>query len=206
MSSVRRATWEDIDIDGIFPDALSADRAYLVDRDKSCQPCVFYFRKSIGDDFATQILRCLQYARHANLRLDTTVGNQGVYFDEDKSGSKDIERPGYEKLMSDVISGNLTGRIVVVRDQDRLSRKELSVMEEYHATTELCKVRTFDSSGREIKDDVTTGVMAVLARAESRIIMKLLTGKKLRCCGVLAKRLSLDGLYPEFARRCGPRA
>ncbi|MPZ83873.1 MAG: hypothetical protein GEV28_27165 [Actinophytocola sp.] len=106
MSSARSATWEDIDINDIFPDALSADRAYLVNRDESCQPCVFYFRKSVGDDFATQILRCLQYARQANLRLDTTVGNQGVYFDDDKSASKDIERPGYDKLMSDVISGN----------------------------------------------------------------------------------------------------
>ena len=54
----------------MFPDALSADRAYLVTGDMSGQPCVFYFRKSIGDDFDTQVLRCVQYARSAGLRLD----------------------------------------------------------------------------------------------------------------------------------------
>lgn len=178
MSRVRRKQREDIDINDIFPDALSADRAYLVDRDKSCQPCVFYFRKSVGDDFATQVLRCLQYARQANLRLDTTKGNHGVYYDEDKSASKDVVRPGYDKLMADIMSGDLAGRFVVVRDQDRLSRKELSVMEDYHVTTELCKVRTFDSTGREIKDDVTTGVVAVLARAESKIIAQRQRARK----------------------------
>ncbi|WP_291415240.1 hypothetical protein [Actinophytocola sp.] len=51
-------------------------------------------------------------------------------------------------------------------------------MEDYHATAELCKVRTFDSSGREIKDDVTTGVIAVLARAESKIIAHRQRGRK----------------------------
>lgn len=153
----------------IFPEALSGDRAYLVDGDVSRQPCVFYFRKSIGDDFATQVLRCLQYARGAGLRLDTSVGTEGVYYDDDKSGSKDIERPGYEKLMSDIMSGALSGHFVIVRDQDRLSRRESSVLEEYHVIAELSKVRTFESAGREVKDDVTTGIIGVLSRAESKL-------------------------------------
>ncbi|GAA3430961.1 recombinase family protein [Kutzneria kofuensis] len=153
----------------IFPEALSEDRAYLIDGDMSRQPCVFYFRKSIGDDFATQVLRCVQYARSSGLRLDASVGTDGVYYDDDKSGSKDIERPGYNKLMSDIMSGELSGRFVIVRDQDRLSRRESSVLEEYHVITDLSKVRTFDSSGREIKDDVTTGIIAVLSRSESKI-------------------------------------
>ncbi|KAA2256764.1 recombinase family protein [Solihabitans fulvus] len=156
--------------DDIFPAALSADRDYLLNGDMSRQPCVFYFRKSIGDDFATQVLRCVQYARSAGLRLDASIGVDGVYYDEDKSGSKDIERPGYNKLMSDIMSGNLSGRLIVVRDQDRLSRRESSVLEEYHVVTELSKVRTFDSSGREIKDDVTTGIIGVLNRSEAKII------------------------------------
>ncbi len=154
----------------MFPDALSADRAYLVNGDMSRQPCVFYFRKSIGDDFDTQVLRCVQYARSAGLRLDTSLGADGVYYDEDKSGSKDIERAGYNKLMSDIISGNLSGIFIVVRDQDRLSRRESSILEEYHVVTELSKVRTFDSAGREIRDDVTTGIIGVLNRSESKII------------------------------------
>ncbi|MFC0435778.1 recombinase family protein [Kutzneria buriramensis] len=162
----------------IFPEALSGDRAYLVDGDMSRQPCVFYFRKSIGDDFATQVLRCLQYARGAGLRLDTSVGIEGVYYDDDKSGSKDIERPGYDHLMSDVMSGALSGRFIIVRDQDRLSRRESSVLEEYHVITELSKVRTFSSDGREIKDDLTTGIMAVLARSEAKIIGHRQRGRK----------------------------
>lgn len=165
-------------VEDIFPAALSADRFYLAEGDMARQPCVFYFRKSIGDDFATQVLRCMQYARSAGLRLDTSVGTQGVYYDEDKSASKDIERPGYNRLMSDIISGNLSGRFIIIRDQDRLSRRESSVLEEYHVVTELAKVRTFDSSGREIKDDVTTGIMGVVGRAESKFIGQRLRAKK----------------------------
>ncbi|HEX5114319.1 MAG TPA: recombinase family protein [Pseudonocardiaceae bacterium] len=154
----------------IFPDVLAGMRTSLIEGDASRQPCVFYFRKSVGEDFATQVLRCLQYAGSAGLRLDVSVGIDGVYYDDDKSASKDIQRPGYNHLMSDIISGALSGHFVIVRDQDRLSRRESSVLEEYHVVTELSKVRTFESSGREIKDDVTTGVMGVLNRAESKII------------------------------------
>lgn len=154
--------------DDIFPPALRAERDYLLKVDSSAQPCVFYFRKSVGDDFATQVLRCLQYARSAGLRLDASVGTGGIYFDDDKSGMKDIARPGYDRLMSNIATGDLAGRFVVVRDQDRLSRRESSVLEEYHVITARSKVRTFDSAGREIKDDVTTGVIGVINRAEAK--------------------------------------
>ncbi|MGH3860365.1 recombinase family protein, partial [Actinokineospora sp.] len=153
----------------IFPDALSADRAYLVEGDMSRAPCVFYFRKSAGDDFATQVLRCMQYARSVGLRLDPSVGNEGVYYDDDKSGAKDIERPGYNALIANILSGVLAGHRVIVRDQDRLSRREASILEEYHVLTELAKVRTFEATGREIRDDVTTGVIGVLSRSEAKM-------------------------------------
>lgn len=35
----------------IFPEALWADRTYLVDGDMSRRPFVFYLRKSVGDGF-----------------------------------------------------------------------------------------------------------------------------------------------------------
>lgn len=151
----------------MFPDALKADRAFLVDGDMSRQPCVLYFRKSSGDDFRTQVLRCLQYARRAGLRLDTTMGVEGVYYDEDKSGRL-AKRPGYDRMMADVMLGKLKGRYIVVRDQDRLSRRESSVLEEYHVITAKANVHTFDSTGREIKDDITTAIMGVQARIESK--------------------------------------
>lgn len=114
----------------MFPDALMADRAALVEADMSRPPCVFYFRKSSGDDFATQVFRCIQYARRAGLRLDTSLGIEGVYYDDDKSGRLAV-RPGYDRMMRDVLLGNMTGRTIVVRDQDRLSRRESSVLEQY---------------------------------------------------------------------------
>ncbi|MEU3643603.1 recombinase family protein [Lentzea sp. NPDC034063] len=164
--------------DDLFPPALRADRDYLLNLDESARPCVFYFRKSVGDDFATQVMRCLQYARSANLRLDPTLGVGGVFFDEDKSGMKNVERLGYDRLMSGVMRGDLKDHFVIVRDQDRLSRKESSVLEEYHIITELAKVRTFESTGREIKDDIATGVIGVVNRAEAKITAARQRAKK----------------------------
>jgi DNA invertase Pin-like site-specific DNA recombinase len=165
-------------IKDIWPEALSVERKFLADGGVSRQPCVFYLRKSIGDDFATQVLRCVQHARNSNLRLDVSLGIEGVYYDEDKSGSKNIERPGYNDLMADIMSGKLAGRFVIVRDQDRLSRRESSVLEDYHVITSKSKVQTFESSGREIRDDVTTGIMGVIARNESKIIGHRMSAKK----------------------------
>ncbi|GAA3845765.1 hypothetical protein GCM10022243_09980 [Saccharothrix violaceirubra] len=180
-------------VDEIFPKALQADRRYLIEGNDSRQLCVFYLRKSVGDDFATQVLRCLQFARTAKMRLDIAVGNEGVYYDDDKSGSKAIERPGYNALMTDIITGRLSGRSIIVRDQDRLSRRESSVLEDYHITTEMGKVRTYDSSGREIRDDVVTGIMGVVSRNEAKK-----TGYRQR----IRKELrAIEGLPPNGGQR-----
>jgi len=135
------------------------------------------------------------------MRLDVSLGQDGIYFDQDKSGMRNIVREGYEHLLSDVRSGKLAGRFIVVREQERLSRRESSVLEAYHVATERAKVRTFESPGREIKDDLVTGIIAVVRREEARSVgVKQKARKELRAILGLppAGRLPRIGYTPGY--------
>lgn len=126
-------------------------------------PAVSYYRKSKGDDFATQVMRCKQYADR--------VGRKIVheYADEDISGAKRLHRKGFEQLLEDMRSGKLAGHIVIVRDQDRLTRDDRLEIDQWFIVSGKSGVPAFDATGREIKDDITTGVLALVAREEAKM-------------------------------------
>lgn len=139
---------------------------------------VRYYRKSHGDDFNTQVMRCDQYASRMGLSLDTSLGNDGVYEDKDISGGRE-DRAGYQALLHDIILGKLKGKYVVARDQERITRGKSSYFEEFMYNVELGGVRVFEAtSGREIKDDLTSGVLAVVARQDRKRTAVLLQGRK----------------------------
>ncbi|WP_157440513.1 recombinase family protein, partial [Actinokineospora inagensis] len=142
------------------------------------QRCVRYYRKSSGDDFATQEMRCEQYEARMGLSLDKSLGDSGIYQDANISGGRD-DREGYNALLADIITGKLKGCHLIVRDQERLTRGESSRFEEIAYNAEKSGVRIFDATtGREIKDDLTSGVLAVIARQDRKRIAVLIGNNK----------------------------
>lgn len=139
---------------------------------------VRYYRKSSGDDFSTQVMRCDQYEARMGLTLDTSLGDDGVYEDKDISGGRE-DRSGYQRLLRDIITGKLDGKLIVSRDQERITRGKSSVFEEFTYNCERSGVRVFEATtGREIKDDLTSGVLAVVARQDRKRIGILQQGRK----------------------------
>ncbi|GAA3049335.1 recombinase family protein [Actinokineospora globicatena] len=157
------------------------------------QRCVRYYRKSSGDDFATQEMRCGQYEARMGLTLDPSLGESGVYQDANISGGRD-DRKGYNALLADIVTGKLKGYFLIVRDQERLTRGESSRFEEVAYNAEKSGVRIFDATtGREIKDDLTSGVLAVIARQDrKRTSILISNNKELR---------ALQGTTPRSSHR-----
>jgi site-specific DNA recombinase len=142
------------------------------------QYCVRYYRKSSGDDFSTQVMRCDNYQARQKLTLDKSCGDDGIYSDGDISGGRE-DRDGYNRLLRDIIQGRLKGKYVIVRDQERLTRGKSSRFEELMYNAELGGVRIFDATtGREIRDDMTSGILAVVARQDRKRTGVLQRGRK----------------------------
>lgn len=139
---------------------------------------VRYYRKSLGDDFNTQIMRCDQYESKMGLTLDTSLGDEGIYQDKSISGGRE-DREGYNRLLKDIITGKLEGKLIVARDQERITRGKSSFFEEFTYNCERSGVRVFEATtGREIKDDVTSGVLAVVARQDRKRVAVLQAGRR----------------------------
>lgn len=155
-----------------------SNRARLRVAGGEMQYYVRYYRKSSGDDFSTQVMRCDQYEARMELTLDTSLGDNGVYEDKDISGGRE-DRSGYQRLLRDIITGKLDGKFIVARDQERITRGKSSVFEEFAYNCEKSGVRVFEATtGREIKDDLTSGVLAVIARQDRKRIGVLQQGRK----------------------------
>ncbi|TDP91823.1 recombinase family protein [Labedaea rhizosphaerae] len=135
-------------------------------------PAVVYYRKSIGDDHDVEKYVVTTYAeRHGfDIKLE--------YVDDDISGQKK-DRPDFTKLMNAIMSDELRGFTVLVRDQERLSRGSLADLEEWHLQTDAGGVKTIScEDGREIKDDEITGIRAVIARGAAKRTGALLKNRK----------------------------
>lgn len=130
------------------------------------KPAVTYYRKSIGNDIESQRHACKRYAEV----VERAIARE--YVDEDISGSKRLHRAQFQELLEDIRSGKLAGHIVIVRDQDRLTRDDRLEYDEWMVATMTAEVQTFDASGRQIKDDFMSGLKALLAKEEVRQLSK----------------------------------
>jgi DNA invertase Pin-like site-specific DNA recombinase len=123
-------------------------------------------------------MRCENYEARQSFTLDRSCGDDGIYSDGDISGGRE-DRDGYNRLLRDIITGKLKGKYIIVRDQERLTRGKSSRFEELTYNAELGGVRIFDATtGREIKDDMTSGILAVVARQDRKRTGILQRGRK----------------------------
>lgn len=126
------------------------------------KPAVVYARKSKGTDFGSQIFMCEQFAKAEGYSIVEK------YLDEDISRVGFKHREHYQRLLEDIRSGALSGHVVLVRDQDRLTG-EPAEQAEWNLATAVAKVKTFDcTTGRAIQDDYFTDMEAAKAKEEVR--------------------------------------
>lgn len=133
---------------------------------------VVYARKSKGHDTETQLFRCEQQAVVLGVQIVDT------YIDDDISGSKGLYRENYQRLLEDVRSGKLKDHVVLVRDQDRLTRENKKELGEWVIATEAAGIKTYNSDGSRIQDDLITDIRGAMAKEESRQIASRMRARK----------------------------
>lgn len=132
-------------------------------------------------------------------RLKWTVGE--VYVDNSISAPKDVDRPAYDRMVTDLTSGNRDA--LVVYDLDRLIRKPA----ELEAFIALSESKVFALANVAGDVDLTTANGRMLARFKGAIAKqeaeRILFGWGLSCTRTTCTRLHRSGLARGRSTPCG---